>query len=176
MLKTTGLILGTLSICNNGSSPLISNDINLSKVKQNINELKQQYRQNHIINNVDLKKDFSLLEQYSQHKIKHFQSGGIDNWKWKWYGAQVWVSEGTGSQVQGIIDNLKDGIINFNEAKEEITAILALIPGVPGGAIFLGLAAVLIAQWAVIWSNTDEGDGIRFKLTWALVVVWAHAQ
>ncbi len=168
MLKTTLLSLGILASGNNQNIAVISNAYNIKQAETNLHSIAMQYLKTHQLNVKQLSKNLKVL--YSQEKptIKNGRNG----YKHHWYGFDIWINEETGTKM--------DQIMSGGGGISDISAILAGIMDTgPFAPIVLGLAGLLMAQWAITWTFVDEGSGIHMSvetLTGVPVIVYAHAQ
>ncbi len=175
MLQTAILVLATLSGSTTQNAAMISNSNNaVTHAKQEISQMKKTFLKNHKFSTKLLSNDLNTIYNFKNDQKSNLLNlkDGRNGHKWHWYGIDVWINEALGSKMNRAIAS-GDGI-----AAVAGLLCIALDTG-PAAPIVITIAALLMAEWEITWSNTDEGWGIHVSIeliTGTPYIVYAHAQ
>ncbi len=168
MLKTAILSIGILSSSTNQNANIIQDNLQLQQAKSNLATEKTNFLNSHKLNIKTLEKNLKIIYNHQFKNVKNLKDGR-DGYKHHWYGFDLWISDYRGEQINAII----------TEGGAEIDDIAAILDLFINSGPILVIAAFLAAQWAIVWINTNEGDGVHISvetLTGVPVIVYAHAQ
>ncbi len=176
MFKIAILSVGILSSGTNQNVSIVQDNLQLQKAKSNLAAEKVDFLNSHNLNIQNLEKNLKVIYNHQLKNLKNLKDGR-DGWKHHWYGYDLWVSNAKGSTWDNAI--LNRGTIDALNYISEGLEQEGMRPADVGAAFIKVAALLLMSQWAIVWSATNEGDGVHISvetLTGVQVVVYAHAQ